>query len=249
MKKVVVVTAARSGSNLLLSLLNSHPDLYFHGEVFKPAFVATFRAAPVLKTLIGVDPTELRDRDPVRFIDTVFALSPTHPRAVGFKLFLNHNSAVLDAVAARDDMHIMLLDRQNRLASFSSLLIGEMTDVWWVKSGKAAAPDTAGASQRVIFDAERFEAYRLQLDADFAAFRDRVTPSARLIEIDYSDLLHEQAQRRILRFLGANQDQPLMADLVKQNPAVLVERFENPEVVRAHLEAIDRPEWIEDGAP
>lgn len=182
----------------------------------------------------------------MKFFDTIFALSPTHFRAVGFKLLFQHNEAILNLVTVRGDIQVILLDRSNRLASFSSGLIGSKTNVWWVKSDDKTAGPAADTPARVPFDAEEFERFRLRLDSFYANFSSRIADPERLFELDYEDLLKPERQTALVAFLEGRPTSGLSADIVKQNSALPLDRFENPDEVRAHLEKISRSHWVEE---
>lgn len=243
MIKAVVLTSARSGSNLLLSLLNSHPDFYFHGEVFNNERVNTFRSSHLLSEYIGVDPTELRNRDPVKFVDTVYALSPTHFRTVGFKLFLSHNQNVVQRVMEERDIKIVCLDRTNRLASYSSKLIGEATGVWWVKQGQDGAKPGKD-DIKVKFVADDFNNYANNLDRAYRAADEKLAARGNFIKLNYSDLQSVEKMYRLASFLDAQRMYEMKPDLVKQNSDDLLARFENPDEVVAHLKKVDRSHWL-----
>ncbi|MBJ3777883.1 hypothetical protein [Acuticoccus mangrovi] len=245
MNKVVIVTKARSGSNLLLSLLNSHPDFYFHGEVYKPGFVATFRTSGKFRRIYGVEPIELRENDPIKFLDAIYSTSPRKQKAVGFKLFFYHNKDVLDYIINDKDIKIVLLERENRLASFSSLLIGQRTSTWQQQVDKdenSASPGTV----KVDFKVEDLIEYKRKTDRTYERFRNRITDPSRLFEARYHELLDSEFQQRLVSFLGGEPNVPLEAGVVKQNPAKLVDRFTNAQDVMSYLESAGLSHWAEE---
>lgn len=242
MNRCVVLATARSGSNLLLSLLNSHPDFYFHGEVFNPQQVKTFRRSELLTDLIGVDPTELRNRDPVKFIRTVFELSPTHLATVGFKLFLMHDPAVRGAVMRDESIKLVLLDRPNRLASYSSMLIGKETGVWWVKRSEGGGGRSGGA--RVKFDPQEFDLYCESLDTSYNFARASLAKRGNYFELGYENLSDPSVLGGLVDFLGGRRSHEMVADLERQNPGPLLQRFQNPDVVIGHLAKMGREAWL-----
>lgn len=243
MIKSVILTSARSGSNLLKSLLNSHPDFYFHGEVFNPSRVNTLRVAPILTDLLRLDPTELRDRDPLKFVDIVYALSPSHFRSVGFKLFLLHDANVVKRVLNDKDIRVVMLDRPNRLASYSSKLIGEQTGVWWVKQDDSKPEE---GPVKVKFEAEDFDEYRSVLDEQYRAAKDTMGSIGKAYSyLDYPDLMNPSKMDEVAKFLGAVRQHEMKPDIDKQNTNDLLARFINPDDVKAHLSKIGKTEWFE----
>ncbi len=88
-KKFIILGTARTGSNFLRSLLNSHKHVIAFGEIFSDYNaidwqlpVYKFRSNRVL-TLIQNDPTAFLE-------SKVFRNYPRYVSAVGFKIFYNH---------------------------------------------------------------------------------------------------------------------------------------------------------------
>ncbi|WP_280564143.1 hypothetical protein [Chromohalobacter sp. 48-RD10] len=67
-RKFIVLTRSRTGSNLLVSLLNSHPNISADGEIF----------------------SKLNGRDYKRIISNAFSRQPRYIKAKGFKIFYYH---------------------------------------------------------------------------------------------------------------------------------------------------------------
>ena len=69
MTRFVILAAPRTGSNLLCTLLNSHPQVLCHHEVFNPGGV--FTALDYHGDGLHVDALAQRDADPLAFLDRV----------------------------------------------------------------------------------------------------------------------------------------------------------------------------------
>ena len=82
MQRFVVLAVPRTGSNLLCTLLNSHPEILCHHEVFNPQgiFLALSHRDQVQQ--FG-DMTD-RDQEPLAFLESVWDSGANH-RCVGFK--------------------------------------------------------------------------------------------------------------------------------------------------------------------
>lgn len=116
--KFVIISTARTGSNLLVSLLNSHPKISCHGEVFK---VYTNKEALQSNW------------------DAIFRNTKTKKQCVGFKLFYEHplnssNKFIWDLIENDHSIKIIHLKRNNLLKSYTSLQIAYKSDVWAKKN-------------------------------------------------------------------------------------------------------------------
>ncbi len=112
-RKFVVVTRARTGSNLLISLLNSHPQVDARGEMFR----------------------EMKGQSVESRLDRVFRRRPRRIEAVGFKIFYyhpldDHHSQVWDRLCSMDDLYILHLKRRNVLRTVTSRKLAGSTDIW-----------------------------------------------------------------------------------------------------------------------
>jgi len=86
--RFVILSSARTGSNLLQTMLSSHEQIASYGELFNqddPGRILWNNPRPS-----SAEDVALRDADPCGFLERrVFAV-PRSVRAVGFKLFYFH---------------------------------------------------------------------------------------------------------------------------------------------------------------
>ncbi len=75
-RRFVLLTSERSGSTLLVDLLNRHPRIHVNGEIFNVNSLAREQQVAALK-------------DPLRHLEGGFG-APEGTRAAGFKLFYHH---------------------------------------------------------------------------------------------------------------------------------------------------------------
>ena len=112
-KKFVIVSDSRTGSTLLMQLLNSHPEIITLGEEFK-------------------DLNQLSCKESWR---NIFRRRPKKINWVGFKLFYFHprksmDREVWDLIESDKRIVIIHLTRQNILRSYVSKKIGLKTRKW-----------------------------------------------------------------------------------------------------------------------
>ena len=104
-EKFVIITNQRSGSNLLVSMLNSHPEIKCFGELMRatPRWMKKKGYRGVLTVLEKVDEAYRSDAhrfaQPGEFIEAVFDTVTNHFKLLGFKIHLKqHPSFLLDLI-------------------------------------------------------------------------------------------------------------------------------------------------------
>lgn len=232
MRRFVIFSAARSGTSLVVSTLNQHPDLLCHGEVFHP------RPTWHLKgNLAEVDPATL-DRSGMAFVDQVFSAAPGR-RAVGFKMWRNQAEGIADALLADESVAKIILDRPNLLACYSSTLLARETQVWNVGAGKAVPDEIAEA--QVAFEPRGFQKFVEARNEQFAIYR---TLSRGLtLDLAYGDVVRDGVAP-ILDFLGL-EPTPLPFGKVRLHAPDILGRFtdESRDEARAAIERLGHPDW------
>jgi LPS sulfotransferase NodH len=145
-RRFVVVGIARTGSTLLVNLLNDHSRVLAFGELFRSPETIGWDIAP-FNTLRSAKLLALYSADPVVFIDEcIFRRWPRGWGAVGFKLFYYHArqlpfSRVWEYLAANRDIRILHIKRRNILEQYYSLQQAHKTNVW-------ASSKVAGANEQ-----------------------------------------------------------------------------------------------------
>jgi LPS sulfotransferase NodH len=144
-RRFVIVGIARTGSTLLLSLLNAHRQVLAFGEVFRGDGRIGWDITPFLSYQ---SPRLLRQSDeaPADFLDReVFRRWPREVGAVGFKLFYYHarsgpKAAVWDMIRDDPEIAIIHIKRENILAQYLSLTLAHRTNVWSSSGPPADGP-------------------------------------------------------------------------------------------------------------
>lgn len=239
MKPFVIVGAKRSGTTFLRKSLDDHPEIVCHGEAFAPGKPTGF-SRPVVAA--KMPSKEERDAEPVAFLDKLLAFH--HEGYAGFKLLWGQAPEIQEEVVRRG-FHIVVINRENMLAKFSS---------WRILSTMREAgepfhrPANEGPSAvKIPFQARRFERYcgvERDEEAAFRALCAKYDPP--LLNVTYEELVWGDDVGRILDFLGAPR-QPLNPNIEKQNSSDIVSRFENPERVRSYLKRHGLERWASEG--
>lgn len=221
-KRFIILTRSRTGSNLLVSFLNSHPNIYAEEEIVN----------------------RLHGRDYRKILSTVFGKQPGEIKAKGFKIFYYHplddnTGMIWDDLAAMDDLLVIHLKRRNILRTLISRKIAEMQDVWRMTSGPG---DQASDRKTVSFTVE-------ELDEGFNRTREmekdgeRRFASHSSLTVYYEDMVADPNRifRDITKFLGVPNFQP-QTSLRKQNPERLSTLVDNYQDLK---EAFSKTTWDE----
>jgi LPS sulfotransferase NodH len=220
--RFVIVAARRTGSNWLCTLIDSHPSILCHHELFNPGgiyYAQRMRdSAPCLGSI-----TE-RDADPVNFLDRIWRHSHGH-ECLGFKMTCGQAGPLLDHVLADAEVRKIVLRRRNRVKTCVSEMVAEQLDSW------------------EVYDEADLPVHKPRVDLDPRELREHVARNERFYEraealiegtgqrwlrLDYEDLQSPEDQARILRYLDAVPgDVPLEPTSVKQNPVDLREVVRN----------------------
>jgi len=203
--KFLINCSARTGSTLLVHLLNSHPDAICHGEPFGPEVVGNiagrYRAARQADPEAERVVQQMRDEFPERFLyDCVF--DPQGRAMVGFKYKADESQDerhqhVTRILTSDRDIKVINLLRRDRVAQFvSHQVVLQQTGVTLLREGDPRVeltPLRLDPEQCVREVREAHERYKKARDA-FGANRS--------YEIAYEDLLDADAQQALLAFLG-----------------------------------------------
>ncbi|MGA2736742.1 MAG: hypothetical protein ABSG65_04750 [Bryobacteraceae bacterium] len=125
--RFAIFAAPRTGSNLLCSLLNSHPRILCHHGLFNPAgihYALDHRSGD-----IDCGSMAERDLDPEGFLARVWRQS-AGKQAIGFKLNRGENEVAASAILRDPTVRKILLDRRNRVKTYVSERIAAETGAW-----------------------------------------------------------------------------------------------------------------------
>lgn len=227
--RFIIVTIGRTGSTRIRKLLDSHPDVRCHGEVFGESIgqLAQGDAAP-LERLVAE-----RAADPGEFL-VRRALSAPEVRAVGVKILCNQlfdrHPGLLARLRVERDVRIIHLVRRDGIRRFVS--------EWCVGAGLVrhsysvheSAPEVRPIVipiEAVRADLARVEAERARVVREFSGHP--------FMELGYEDSLEDNgaAMRRVQEFVGVV-PATLSCDLrrvLPEDPRALVANYD--EIVAA----------------
>lgn len=225
MIRFVILAAPRTGSNLLCTLLQSHPDVLCHHEIFNPDGI--FTALPLRATDSGFGGMAERDADPLGFLERVWINGQGH-KSVGFKMTHRQQVEVFNKVCADPDIHKIVLKRRGALKTYVSYLLAERSGIWedYRDIDTITSPEPVTVDYQKLRAAIDFnEQYYIDLDAIIRGPRTNVI---------YENLFDADTQRRLLNELGLSHH-TLKARSRRQNPQPLSDLIGNRERLAQQL--------------
>lgn len=183
----VIVSSARSGSNLLVSYLRQVARAACFGEIFREEFPdreGWDRLASRLELPPGA--REMHARDVTAFWELCLARGLRRRRWLGAKAFYYHRRGdrLWDRFGEADH-RIIHLWRDATFDQYVSRLIAGATGEW---KGAAAGARTEDRQPLVTFDRDAYLEYRDALRRDIEATRTRYGGVDRYVEVEYRQL-------------------------------------------------------------
>jgi Stf0 sulphotransferase len=227
---------------MLRFMLNSHPQIVCHGEVFSPrlrGFVGISdqggerKNSPIHQLL-----EKTRNERPVHFLRDYVFYGGSY-QAIGVKIKYDELeqprwSAVFDSLLADRDIRVVHLIRENRLRRLVSVIIAELTGVTVVVASDPQ-PEPRRPVRKIVVDVESCIRDFTTLQAAEARVR-RYFSGHQTFEVSYEGIIDERSRQLLdlQRFLGL-EETALTAYTVKQSADRLEDVIENYSEVRDAL--------------
>lgn len=218
----VLLCSPRTGSNYLLDLLRTDPDVRVRGEIFDRVELSRRRWVTAR---------------PVAYAAYCLSSPRGSTRAVGFKLFYRHCRpaaypeidfrqpdtfsdqtrrllSVWDYLVGRTDLRVIHLTRRNLVRQYLSLVIARLTWQWLRRPG-----DRRRHPGRIAIDVDELLRWaRVQTDREER--HRRLFSRHRVLELAYEDLVEDPSTSldRIARFFAIPNRFGTASSLVRQNP-------------------------------
>jgi len=198
-RNFIVVSKARSGSNLLKSLLNQHESIRCFGEIFKESFV-TGKGLPLLSGR-AAEVKHLHETDLVSFWKLILESYKLDKPVIGAKIFYPHREDdEIWRYFASSCTPIIHLVREELIDSYLSLKLAAASRIWKQSKKKKVGGEY---DRSISIDLADFQKYcmriRGHIDRIKSLFRDNP-----FLEITYSSLVKDRAKTMsaIYSFLG-----------------------------------------------
>ncbi|MEM6465958.1 MAG: hypothetical protein AAF679_05580 [Pseudomonadota bacterium] len=220
-KGCVILADMRTGSNQLESNLAQFPGLQTYGEVFNPSFMGRDGQEELLGCSMASRAT------------TAEAVLEAMVAAQGlpvFRLFPDHDLRV-EQLVLEDPRWAKVFLRRSPLESFLSREAARQTGQWRLRR------EFQRQTQKVMFDADRFEAYAAKQAATYAGWEHALRRSGQsYFPLSYPECGDLDLLNGLVGWLGLpDRLEALEEATVRQNPAALVDRVENLEELEAFL--------------
>jgi len=232
-RRFVILSARRSGSNLLCTLIDSHPDALCHHELFNPHCI--FTALDLRDTATPLHDMAARERDPIAYLAQVWRYARGHA-CIGFKMTPEQHPEILHAVLEDSGIAKIVLRRDNPLRALVSERIADITGRWEAYAGEAGGQDIDSAARpRVHVERDELDRHVQQVQAFYDGLIDAMQRSGqRWLELRYESLFDPGEQRRLCDFLGLS-PRALQARSIRQNPEPLEYLLDNADALRRSL--------------
>ena len=226
--RFVVFAAPRTGSNWLCTLLQSHPQILCHHELFNPDRIIYSIALRDGQLDLGA--VSDRDANAEGFIERVWTHRFDHP-IVGFKLNRDQTPQAFDVVFQHPTIRVILLRRRNRLRTFLSERIALRTGGW----ESYAWSDVPRKRVTIAVDPEELRQHAERNAKYFDWLRANLRQHD-VIESWYESLADPKEHQRLLRFLGAEPASArLEAATSKMNPTRIEDLVTNHDALCSAL--------------
>ncbi len=245
-QKFVILTSARSGSNMLKSLLDSHPHVECLGEIFNPAYgpgYANWSKRSSVRRLLG---RLAHDHNVERYLDFISTKASTKTvlAARGFKVMYPgqfHRCGIFPRYWQEHDFKVVRLTRRNLLRRYVSAKIASIENIW-------SAKENRGMDIKIKVDIEDLHYHLLRMETLNKSI-DALAREFPHLFVDYEDLIEDQAcsMRRIFQFLGTDEGiaAEIRASTARQNSGPLQAIVENYDAVCEALEGGPYARFIE----
>ena len=220
-RSFVILSSGRSGSTLLVQLLNCHPKVTCKGELLN-------RNCLQMHNLRGARGSTLINYILASLIPSKMLLSYT-----GFKLFNEQlefcNLHLRDLLTALFCPHVIVLYRENMLETHVSLEIAFKTDVWY-------SENRSSTSERIEIDWHKFIDYAVTEKVRWKRSVMEIPMYSKVLFVSYEELIgnRSEAMNRIFQFLNLDVCH-VEATSKKQNPLSLEEKVINYEQIEQKM--------------
>ncbi len=215
-KKFIIISHARSGSNLLLQSLQNNPHISASDELFAGHYRKNQESFDLI-------------------MSNLFSEKETQISLVGCKIFYYHlNEQEWNKFVNISDLMIIHLKRKNFFRTLTSMKIASKTQKWGSTNKKSNIP----LSQKVVkFNCEnlkkrieQIESWQIETEARFK--------NHKIHNIYYEDMISNPNVeiKELSRFLDLDTELNFSPKLKKQNPESLSDLIENYQEIYSYFE-------------
>jgi LPS sulfotransferase NodH len=224
----IMLSTPRTGTNLIIEMLNSHPDCLAGYELFSEVDIENNHLAWYLDEAIPNDLAlcELRRADPVSLIEELHARSIARGfKASGFKLMYYQavdQPAVRDYLLQNSAIRVIHVKRHNRLRRLVSLRQAMASGNWRVVTGQKIAPQPVRlALEEIAWDIAEVKKHELEYGV--------LDDTHRVLHLYYEEMVQDLpgTARQLFDFLGLRPWSAVKIDTQKTGTATLRQSIAN----------------------
>lgn len=224
----VVVSEPRTGSTVLTHKLELLNGVSCQGEIFHPDEIFSSVSSNSIPDI------DERNKNPVDFLQKIIAQTYEQrgqSDIIGFKLFFDHNQTMMDYIL-KSKISVVLLERKNKLAQYSSLKIAKKTGLW--NSGDIISKEqqllNEKRGKKVLFSLVEFIAYSIRSRYRFKNLVKNIKKSETpYYYMAYENMFNSEEWANMIDFLNIKTaDINVNPTYKKQNKGSLFDRFSNP---------------------
>ncbi len=224
-----IISAPRTGSNLLCGALDAHPEIICHYELFHKD--AIYHSSKYGDDWISKWTIESRNKNLHSFLDFVFKHRfGKKANTIGYKIFDGHNDELLYELLKDKRVKKILLKRDNWFLAFISQLEAQKTGVFVITDENK---QKANYNFKVDVKINQFKFYE-KVNVEFFNNIETVLndDSQEYLSLEYNSALENSNKIRLLKFLNVTVDPDLLKlEYKKQNQRGLKDRIENYEEI------------------
>jgi LPS sulfotransferase NodH len=230
--RFAIITRGRTGSNLLDSLLASHPRVRSRGEIVGEYML---RQPEIKKKVLTLGPAlyarRCFDRTGFESVVGIKILYYQIEQRYAQKRGIERLPEVFDFLKSHEDIKIIHLKRRNRLKTFTSFRVANLINKH-IEFKEHAGGDN---NIRISLASDECESEFNRI-GQWEKFYDHAFQGKKMLEVFYENLVAEQQAEchRILDFLGVCR-RPLVTQMKKQRTRPLREVIENYDELKKHF--------------
>ena len=253
-KRFVIFNFPRSGSNFLCTMLDNHPDILCHQELFNPGRIFYSRdfhillnggneegATPWEDLIHGKDSfsnKKQRDLEPEKFLMKVWRHN-YGANAVGFNLFPTHVPNMAPSLLQDKGVKKILLVRKNKIKCYVSREIARKTDIW-ADFSKNSSQSGLSQELKVNVSTAKLLAWSQKYDEYFRRLRYELAGLGEpFLDLTYEDIAGDSSsyfKESILEFIGVTPKVDSLQPLnKKQSSKKLSDLISNYDELRRNL--------------
>ncbi|ASC71568.1 hypothetical protein XM38_025200 [Halomicronema hongdechloris C2206] len=213
----VVLSMPRSGSNYLCGLLNSHPDILCHHEVFHRDEI--YYSLDHRDGDLNLGTIEERDQYSKKFIRKIWE-NNFGCSSVGFKIFPNQHKKAINFVINNHKIKKVILKRNNYFRSYTSYILAKKTGIY-SNLKKSKSPNHKDKQTKIRVDLDDLDRYIISRNNFFRSVRNRLeSTNQSFVEVSYEDLFggnRISVHQNILNYICVKNSDLLKETHRKQN--------------------------------